>query len=113
MEDRGAHADQRRGEQQHRIGPGLRQHQQADEGEAHADDQRERLRPAVGEGPDQGLEQRGGALEGQRQKPDLAEIQMEAALEDRVDRRQQRLHQVVQQVGDADGRQDRNRDALC
>jgi hypothetical protein len=50
----------------------------------------------VGVVADDRLEQRGDQLIGERDKPDLAEIEMEAGLEHRIDRRQQRLHHVVQ-----------------
>ena len=91
---------------------GLRKRQQADQGEAHADDKRKRLRPAVRERADQRLQQRCAHLEGERQQADLAEVEAVIVLEDRVDRRKQRLDQVVQHMRYADGGQDGDRDSL-
>ncbi len=82
------------------------QQEHARERERHADRQRIRLRPPVCVEADDRLQQRGGELVGQRDQTDLAEIEVEAALEDRIDRRQQRLHHVVQQVAEAQRRQD-------
>jgi hypothetical protein len=91
---------------------GLRERQQADKGEAHADHEGEGLRPAVREYPDQRLQQRCAHLEGERQQADLAEVEAVIVLQDWVDRRKQRLDQVVQQVRYADGSQDGHRDPL-
>jgi hypothetical protein len=62
--------------------------------------------------PDQGLQQRRGNLERERQQADLPEVQAKAVLEDGVDRRKQRLDQVVQKMRNAHGRQDRDRHPL-
>jgi hypothetical protein len=64
------------------------------------------LRLAIGVETDQRLQQRGDALQDQRDQSDLTEAQIERALEDRIDRRQQRHDQVVQQMAKADRRQD-------
>jgi hypothetical protein len=58
---------------------------------------------AVGIQADQRLEHRRGHLEGQRDQPDLHEAQVEVALQDRIDRQDQRLHHVVDHVRSADG----------
>ena len=47
---------------------------------------------------DEWLQQRGSDLIRQSQQPDLAEIQVERGFQDRVDRGQQRLNHVVQQM---------------
>jgi hypothetical protein len=39
-------------------------------------------------------------LEGQAEQPDLHEVQPVIGLEDRVDRRQQRLHHVIEEVAE-------------
>ena len=64
-----------------------------------------RAAAAVRVQPDDRLQERRRELEGQRDQPDLAEIEREALLQDRIDRRQQRLHQVVEEVADADRRE--------
>ena len=53
---------------------------------------------AVGVVADPGLQQRRGQLEGQGDQADLGERQAIVGLEHRVDRRQHRLNQVVDQV---------------
>jgi hypothetical protein len=106
MEDRRSRADQHGADQQHRIAAGVRQHDEADECRAHADDQRVGLRPAVGIEADDGLQQRGGELEGQRDEADLAEVEAVGVLDQRIDRRQQRLHHVVEQMREAERQDD-------
>ncbi len=113
MEDRGAGADQRRGDQQYAIAGRDRQQQQSRQRETHADRQRMRLRMLVGVQADQRLQQRGGDLIGQRQQPDLHEAQIEAALEHWVDRQDQRLDHVVEHVGEADRGQHAEAGALA
>ena len=73
----------------------------------HADRQRIGHRPLVGEHADGRLQQRGGELEREGQEPDLHEIEPVVLLEDRIDRRQQRLHHIVDAVADADRDDDR------
>ena len=60
----------------------------------------------VGIDADQRLEQRGGQLESERDKTDLSEVERVGILEDRIDRRQQRLHHVVEAVAHAQRRED-------
>ena len=107
VEDGRADADQRRGDEQHRIGRRHRQQQQAHEAGSHADGQRIRHRPAVGDHADNRLEQRGGQLEDEGDQADLRERQGEVLLQHRIDRRQQRLDRVVEEMGNADRDQDR------
>ena len=57
---------------------------------------------AVGVEADDRLEQRGGDVEGERDDADLGEVEGEGILQHRVDRRQQRLDHVVEEVGEAD-----------
>ena len=106
MEHRGTGADERRGAQQQCVAVGEGEQQQADEREAHA--RRQRVGPwgLVGERADQRLQQRGGDLEGEGQQPDLREGQPIGALQHRIQRRQERLHHVVQQVREADRGED-------
>ena len=63
----------------------------------------------VGVDADERLQQRGGELEGERDQADLGEARGRNLLEQRIDRRQQRLHHVVEQVAEAQHQQDRHR----
>ena len=101
MKHRRAEANERRPDQQQKIVPGIRQDDEANQGRPHADGQRVGQRPLVGVEPDERLQQRGGHLEGQRQQPDLAEIEAVIALQQWIGRRQQRLHHIVEQVAEA------------
>ena len=65
-----------------------------------ADQQGIRLRPPVGNHANHRLQHRGGELECQRDQADLAEIEPVRILQNRVERRHQRLVHVVQQVTD-------------
>ena len=58
------------------------------------------------------LEQRSGQLKGQRDQSDLREIQTVGILDERIDRRQQRLHHVVEQMREAERHHDRERAGL-
>ena len=102
MEHSRADADQRGGEHQHRITVRQRQQNQPDQGCAHADGQRIRLRPPVGVDSDGRLQQRGGELKRQRDQADLGEVQVELLFHQRVQSRNQRLHQIVQHVAEAE-----------
>ncbi len=75
---------------------------EAEEGRGHADRQRKRLRLLVGEMTDQRLQQRSGELERQRDHSDLREVERVAVLQNRIDRRNQRLHGIVEEVREAD-----------
>ena len=92
MEHRRAHADQRRGESRIIGSCRVRHQQQADQGEAHAEHQGIGLRLPVGVDADDRLQHRCRALEGEGDQADLGEGEAVAVLEDRVDRRHQRLH---------------------
>lgn len=56
---------------------------------------------AVGDMADDRLQQGAGNLEGQRDHPDLHEIECVGILDDRVDGGDQRLHEVVEQMRQA------------
>ena len=83
--------DQRRGEQDRRIAVGDRQQQQTDQAATHGDRQREGLWAAIGDHADHRLQHRCGELEREGDQSDLAEIQVVRVLQDRIDRRHQRL----------------------
>ena len=91
-----------RADQQHRIAMREREHQQADQREHHAAGQRQRRRAPVRIKPDERLQHRRGDLIDQRDEADLTEVEVEIRLQIRIDRRQQRLHHVVEQVAEAD-----------
>jgi len=102
MKDRRAHPDEGRREQDRRIVGREREQQQPAKRGRHADGQRVRHVAAIGVDADQRLEQRCRHLERQRDQADLHEAQLEIALEDRIDRHDQRLHHVVDHVRGAD-----------
>jgi hypothetical protein len=102
MKHRRAQSDQCGRNQDHGILPGHAEQQQAEEGRSHADRKRERLRLLVGEMPDQRLQQRRGELERQRDHADLGEVERIARFQERIDRGNQRLHGVVEEVREAD-----------
>ena len=84
---------------------GLRQQDEPDERHAHADRQRKWPGFAIGVEPHQGLQHRGGELEGEGDQAHLREGQVERLLEQRVDRRQERLDRVVEHVRKAQRQQ--------
>ena len=106
VEDGRTGPGQRHGDEHQSEAAGKRQQQQARQGEAHAHDQQVGLRPAVGGQADAGLQQGGGELEDKGDQPDLGEAQGEGLLDDRVQRGDQRLDRVVEQVRGADRQQD-------
>jgi hypothetical protein len=106
VEGRGADADHPRRQQQHAEAAGHRQQGHAAQGHAHPDRQQEGDRALVGGQADPGLQQRRGALEGQGDQADLGEAERELLLEQRVDRRQDGLHAIVEQVHEGDREQD-------
>ena len=113
MEDRRARPHQRSREQ-NRLEIGCnRQRHQPDHGEPHANRERIGLGMLVGVKTHERLQERGRRLVGQGDKPDLSEREIESTLEQRIDRKDQRLHHVVQEVGKAQGTQHPEAGALC
>ncbi len=112
VEDGGTEADQAGSDQQQLEIAGIAEQDQAAQRARHADRQGIGHRPAVGDDADEGLQQRGGDLEGHRQKADLDEVEIVIRLEERVERSKQRLHDIVQHVAEADGHKDRHRRLL-
>ncbi len=102
MEHRRSQTDQRGGQQDDVIVVRDADQEQAEEGEAHAGRQRERHRLLVGDDADQRLQQRRGHLEYQRDQADLREVERVVVLQDRIHRRNQRLHGVVEEMRKAD-----------
>ena len=103
VKDRGAEADERGGDQHQREGVRDGEQDDAAESEHHAGGEGERLRVAVGVEADERLQDRGRELERQRDEPDLCEGDVQFILEDRIQRREERLNRVVEQVGAAHG----------
>lgn len=75
-------------------------------GGQHGDGQGEGHGPAIGHHADDRLQQRCGDLKGEGQQPDLHEIERVIGLQQRVKRRQQRLHDVVEHMAEARGSDD-------
>ena len=65
-------------------------------------DERVRHRTTIGVQPDERLQHRSGQLLRQRHHPDLREAQRKRRLQHRIDRWEQRLDRVVEQMGQAD-----------
>lgn len=105
MEDRRAAADQPYRQQDGYEARGDGEGEQPEQREAHPRGERVGARMAVCVESDEGLQQRRGHLENQRDDSDLGEREAEFLLQERVDGRDHRLHHVVQQVGDADHEQ--------
>ena len=106
MEDGGADADEGGGSEEEGEGGGDGEEEESGEGEDHADGEGEGHRATVGIAADEGLQEGGEDLVGHGDEADLAEIEIEGALENRVHGREQRLHHVVEHVADADGAED-------
>ncbi len=62
--------------------------------------------------PDQRLEDRGGALIGQRDQSDLPVIEPERVAEDRIDRRHHRGDQIIEQMAEAERAENAERDLI-
>ncbi len=101
MKDRGADADERRAAEQHDIMLREGEQQQSAEREGHADRQRIGARIAVRIEADEGLQKGAGELEGERDQPDLAEVEPKRGFDDRIDGRQERLNRIVQKMREA------------
>jgi hypothetical protein len=52
------------------------------------------------------------SLIGERDETDLGEVEMEGVLKNRIERRNQRLHHVIQKMAEADCEEDPERRAL-
>ena len=102
MEGRGAAADQPDRKHHQGITGRHGEQQQAAQRKAHADRQESRKRMPVGDRANHRLEQRSCELEGERDRADLEEPEIELSLEQRVERQDHRLHDVVQRMRRAD-----------
>ena len=109
MEDRRTDTDERAGRQQHRIGRGRGDEGEADERDPHSASEQIGFRTMVRVKADERLQQRSRDLEREGDQADLAEVQREGGFQDRIERRDERLHHVVEEMAEADGEKDRRR----
>jgi len=105
VEHRRSHSYQRRSKQERSEAPCNGEKHQSHEREPHTHGQRVWLVPPVGIEPYGWLKYRGGHLIGQSDKPNLREAEVKRVFQDGVDRWNQRLHHVVQEMAEADGRE--------
>ena len=105
MKDGAADADQRHRDKQQRISVSEGEADEADQRERHASRQQRVHRPAVGDETDERLQQRSGSLEHEGDDSGLKEAQRHLLAKHRIERRRQRLHDVVEHVRGADGHQ--------
>ncbi len=112
VEHGAADADHRHRQQDQQIGIGESQQHQADQRKGHAGRQDEIQRPLVQAHPDHRLKEGGGELEDEGNEPNLEEAQRESLMEDRIKRRRERLHHVVEHVRGAERDQDSERRGL-
>ena len=101
MEDRRTDADEAGADHQNLETMGKSKRDEAGAGGQHGDGQGERHRPAIRHHADNGLQQRGGDLKSEGKQADLHEIERVIGFQQRIKRRQQRLHDVVQHVAEA------------
>ena len=98
-------------DQDHRVAARERQAEQPGERCPHAGDHRVGPRLMIGNQPEHRLQQRRGHLEGERDQPDLREVQHVRLLEEGIHGRDHRLDQVVEQMRSAQRHQDRQQRA--
>jgi hypothetical protein len=106
VEYRRSRADQRSGGENRFVAVSERQQNQTHHREDHADRRRKWLRMTVGVQTDQRLEERGGELIRQGDQTELTEVQCELSFQQGVNRQQQRLHHVVDEMRCAERAQD-------
>jgi uncharacterized membrane protein YebE (DUF533 family) len=88
------------------------QHDQSPQRQRHPEAKRIGQGAAVGIVADQGLQDRRRALKHEGDQADLPERQRQFALQHRIDRRDQRLHQIIQHMAKGDCRDDRQNGRL-
>jgi hypothetical protein len=109
VKHRGAGTDQSGRAQQQSVAVRIGEQRQAGEGEGHAGGERIGPGTRVGVAADQRLQDGGRDLVGEGHDPDLPEGQVVTVLEHGIQRRQQRLHHIVEQMTEADCGQHRER----
>ncbi len=103
MEDRRADADEAGANHQNLETMGKGERDEAGAGGEHGHGQGKRHGPTVCHHADDRLQQRCRDLKGEGKQSDLYEIERVIGFQQRVKRRQQRLHDVVQHVAEARG----------
>src|SRR5258706_15924273 len=98
MKNRRPHAHQPRRNQHGAVTRRQRQRHQADQRNPHANRQKIRFMVFVTVQPDQRLQKRCRERSSERDQPNLAKIQMKRIAQQRINRRQQRLHSVIKQM---------------
>ena len=107
MEDGRAGSHHRRGDEQRRVVRGVGQHHQAHQRGRHAHRQSERHGPLVGEQANHRLQQRGRELKREHDVADLRKVEAVCFLQQRKNREQERLQQIIEKVREAHRPQDR------
>src|SRR6266403_5974616 len=98
MKNGRTNAHQSRRHQNRPVTRRQRQRHQADQSYSHANRQEIRTVVPVAVQPNQRLQQRSSKSSSERNQTDLSEIQMKRIAQQRINRRQQRLHRVIQQM---------------
>ena len=106
MENCRSDPDESRTGEQSRVACRERQKEDADEARSHTGARRVRDGPAVGEATNKRLQKRCSYLKSHREKADLPKREAIVALQHRIYRCQQRLHDVVEQMTKAHRQQD-------
>ncbi len=106
MKNRRPDADERDRDQDERETAGEGEDDEADERETHPERERVGLRPAIGVEPHKRLEKRGGELVHERDQSDVPEVELERVFQNRINRRDERLHGVVEQMRETERGQD-------
>src|SRR2546423_3923856 len=102
MKDRGTDSDERNREENEPKIWRDRKQDQTDERRSHSQSERERLRMSVGKRANERLQQRRGELVRERDQADVAVIEPQLRLQDRINRGDQRLKRVVDEMSEAE-----------
>ena len=103
----GSHSDERSRAQNHKVMGRMGEKDESGQGQTHPAGERVRLRPSIGVEANERLQDRRGHLKSERDQTDLDEAEMKARLQQWIDRRDERLNRVVEEMGKADREKDR------
>ena len=95
VENRRAHADERGRTNDHGVVGGVGEKDEPAQSKTHPAGEGIGFRPPIGIPTDERLQDRSGHLKGERDQPDLYETELKAGLEQRINRRDERLNRVV------------------
>ena len=112
MEHGRSEPDQRHGDEHHRVVAGRCEPDNPKQGRPHAGDHRVSPRLVVCHVAQHRLQQRRGYVEGERNQPNLREVQPVRLLEKRVHRRNHRRYQIVEKMPPAQGEKKRQERAV-